>query len=609
MYPSLPISTASIRDLCEATDFLQTELEYGDKTYLHNTFTTYTFNGESLILVDTGVRRTVRITQTPNIKRSVVIKDATGNAGNAPITVVVAPNTTGDANLQGLTEKAFQLYVPYGALELTANGKSWTATVPRSTAIGTRGFRLPQNLNLALPPAYGAVGQKFPALVYFPASMAGEDIVPATYNGLCGSVNYYSQLSVADSSATLTALFATPDPTDTSAHVLNELVITTDTTFNVPDDFPSLLAANVYLGDKQILPDVTVTITLDGDAVTGLLTFDHPQASQIVITGRPPLTFQPESTSVFQTVPGAILIDITMIPTQLAQFPIGSFITIDNIVGWPLGVTTPNQPGGLVRWAGTWPVVAHVQNQFGNNARIQITDWAPNFPTTPMVPLQARWRSFPTIVQVSGSGSLQFYSDGYTFNEVLFVGQSLAATGLTVHGILNLNDVAIVGFANNGIYGGYRAVIFDKNLYLCSNGTGLFLERGAIWEGDLSPSDSTTFIVGNGTGLVANNAQIGLNPLFASGNQSNGVSLNKLSFLELDNSKIIYNGGDGLYAVAQSLASGQSNTVSNNTTWDLEVADDGLIRMVATSVLKLASPNGFMNPDGSRIELTTAPSK
>jgi hypothetical protein len=606
MYPNLPLTAASIRDLCEATDFLQTELEYGDKIYLHNTFTTYTFNGESLILVDTGVRRTIRITQTANIKRSVVIKDATGNAGNSPITIIVAPNTTGDATLQGLTEKAFQLYVPYGALELTANGKNWTATVPRSTAIGTRGFRLPQNLNLALPPAYGAVPQNFPAIVYFPATMVGEDVVPSTYNGLCGSVNYYSQLSVADPTATLTALFASPDPTDTSAHELNELVITTDTTFNIPDDFPSLLAANVYLGDKQILPEVTVTITLDGDAITGLVNFNHPQASQIVITGQPVLTFQPENTNVFQTVPGAIQIDLTMIPTQLAQFPVGSYITIDNIVGWPLGVTTPNQPGGLVRWAGTWPVIAHTQNQFGNNARIQITDWGANFPTTPMVPLQARWRSFQTTVQVSGSGSIQFYSDGYTFNDVLFLGQSLAQNGLTVHGILNLNDCAITGFVNNGIYGGYRAVIFDKNLYLCSNGVGLLLERGAIWEGDLSPSDSTTFIVGNGIGLIANNAQIGLNPLFASGNQFNGVSLNKLSFLELDNSKIIYNGNDGLYAVAQSLASGQSNTVSNNTAWDLEVADDGLIRMIATSALNLASPNGVMNPDGSRIELTTA---
>jgi hypothetical protein len=606
MYPNLPLVNASIRDLCECVDFLQTELEYGDKIYLHDVFETYTFNGESVILVDTGVLRTVRITQTPNIKRSVIIKDATGNAGNAPITIIVAPNTTGDATLQGQTTKAFQLYVPYGALELTANGKGWTATVPRSTCIGTRGFRLPQNLNLALPPAYGAVAQHFPALVYFPATMAGADIVPATYNGLCGSVNTYSQLSVADSTATLTALFATPDPTDTSAHQLNELVITMDTTWNIPEDFPSLAAANAYLGDKQILPDVTVTLTLDGDAITGLLNFEHPQAAQIVIQGQPPIEFEPESTSIFQNIPGAILIDLTMVPSQLAQFPIGSFITIDNIVGWPLGVTTPNQPGALVRWAGTWPVVDHVQNQYGNNARIQITDWGANFPTTVMVPKQARWRALQTVVQVSGAGAVQFYSDGYTLNSILFLGQSLAQTGLTVHGILNLNDVAITGFVANGIYGGYRAVIFDKNLYLCSNGVGLALDRGAIFEGDLSPSDTTTFIVGNGTGVTAFNVQVNLNPLFASGNQLNGVVLNKMAFLELDNSKILYNGGTGLSASAQSLASGQSNTVSNNATWDLAVADDGLIRMVATSALNLASPNGFMNPDGSRIELTSA---
>jgi hypothetical protein len=436
--------------------------------------------------------------------------------------------------------------------------------------------------------------------------MSGEDVVPATWNGLCGSVNYYSQLSVADSSATLTALFASPDPTNVAAHQLNELVITTDTTFNIPDDFPSLLAANVYLGDKQILPDVTVTLTLNGDAITGLVTFDHPQASQIVIQGVPPITFEPESTFVFQVVPGAVLVDITMIPTQLAQFPVGSFITIDNIVGWPLGVTTPNQPGDLVRWAGTWPVIDHVQNQFGNNARIQITDWTPNFPTTPMVPLQARWRSFQTKVQVSGSGSIQFYSDAYTFNDVLFVGQSKAQNGLIVHGILNLNDCAGVGFSSIGVYGSYRAVISNQNLYVCSNAYGIYLDRGAIWEGDLSPSDTVTYATGNSAvGVTSEHSQIALNPLFCSGNGIYGVVVDRMSYLDLNNSKIVSNKVVGLYTAAQSLTSGQTNTIASNSTYDLQVADDGLIRLYATSALKLASPNNSMNPDGSRIELTT----
>jgi hypothetical protein len=212
-----------------------------------------------------------------------------------------------------------------------------------------------------------------------------------------------------------------------------------------------------------------------------------------------------------------------------------------------------------------------------------------------MVPKQARWRSFQTVVQVTGSGSIQFYSDGYTWNEVLFIGQSGAITGLTVHGILNLNDCAVCGFVINGIYGGYRSVVFDKNLYLCSNGLGLFLERGAIWEGDLSPSDTTTFITGNrANGVRATNGQLAFNPLFCSGNGANGIFLEKQAFLELD-------------TITKSLASGQSNTVSNNTGYDLAVADDGLIVMTSTSALNLGSPNLQMNPDGSRIEITAPP--
>jgi len=582
-----------------------TELEYGDKIYLHEDFQTYTFNGESLILVDTGVRRTVRITQTPNIKRSVVIKDATGNAGNCPVIITIAINTTGDVTLQGLTEKEFQLYMAWGAIEFTANGKEWTVTVPRSTSISSRGFRLPQNLNLALPPAYGSVPPRFPPLVYFPARMAGADVVPATYNGFCASVNYYSQLSLADSTASLTALFDEPDPPDTTPHELNELVIKVDTAWHIPDDFPSLAAANAYLADKQILPDVTVTLILDGDAVTGLLNFDHPQGSQIVIQGQPPITFEPESTWVFQVIPGAVLVDVLMIPGQLAEHPVGSYITIDHVVGWPLGNPGLDQPGDLVRWTGTWPVVAHVQNQWGWNARIQITDWGTNFSTVPMVPKQCRWRSFPTVVQVAGSGYIQFYSDGYTINDVLFIGQSNASTGLAVHGMLNLNDCAVVGFTWAGVYGGYRAVIFNKNLYTCTNQWGIVLNRGAIWEGDLSPNDSQTYTTGNSQGGVYSaNAQAAFNPLFASGNGNCGIVMSQMSFIEIDNSKIISNANTGLYCITTSLAAGNVNTLQNNSIYDVAVADNALVTLSASSAYNLGSPNNQMNSDGSRIEIS-----
>ena len=42
MHPTLPLTAASIRDLCESLDYLITEAGYGDKVYLHNTFQTHT---------------------------------------------------------------------------------------------------------------------------------------------------------------------------------------------------------------------------------------------------------------------------------------------------------------------------------------------------------------------------------------------------------------------------------------------------------------------------------------------------------------------------------------------------------------------------------------
>ena len=85
---------------------------------------------------------------------------------------------------------------------------------------------------------------------------------------------------------------------------------------------------------------------------------------------------------------------------------------------------------------------------------------------------------------------------------------------------------------------------------------GLTSDGGAIWEGDLSPNDSTTYVTGNsGIGVTLSNSQVAFNPLFASGNGSGGVALNNMAFLELDNSKIISNRSDGLFATSQSLAS------------------------------------------------------
>jgi hypothetical protein len=63
----------------------------------------------------------------------------------------------------------------------------------------------------------------------------------------------------------------------------------------------------------------------------------------------------------------------------------------------------------------------------------------------------------------------------------------------------------------------------------------------------------------------------------------------------------------GLFATSQSLASGQTNTISANAPYDVEVADDSLVKMVASSVLNLGSTNNVMNPDGSRIELSSPP--
>src|ERR1700749_3471833 len=128
MHPTLPLTKASIRDLCESLDYLISEVSYGDKIYLHNAFETHTYNNESLILVDTTVPRTIRLGVTVNVKKSVVIKDISGKAGINPVLITLIGE---GVTLQGSPDREYTLYVNWGSLELTARLGDWTVTVPR----------------------------------------------------------------------------------------------------------------------------------------------------------------------------------------------------------------------------------------------------------------------------------------------------------------------------------------------------------------------------------------------------------------------------------------------------------------------------------------------
>lgn len=589
-----------------ATDLLMTELEYGDKIYTHNQFETYTWDGESIILVDTTVARTVRLTQVPNFKRSVVIKDITGNANTNPILITIAPSTliSTPVVLQAQTERQFQMYVPWGAAEFTAYQNQWVLDTPRCTCISNRGFRLPQNLNLALPPAYGAIRQHFPGMTFFPAIMKGVDNVPSNYNGLVASVAYEEQVTKTDDSASLTSLFAQPNPPVIDPASFTANTITADTTWNVPNDFQTLAQAQGYLGTKDILPGVIVTVTVDGDNINGLVNFNHPQASQIVFQGQTPLTLNPVSTSVSQSVPGAVFVDIALGVTDMANVPVGSYIVIDKVVAYPAGSNTPI--GDLRRWIGAWPVIAQLTYLNGQAARIQITDWGTNFPTAPMVPTQARWRVLPTVVNMTGGANLYFGSDGYTFNDIAFIGAANAQTALTLRGVLNLNTVVISGFKANGIYSSYRSILNTADVYSCGNTTGLYLERQAVLVGDTSPSNTILCLSGNSSnGLSGFSSADGVvNPLFCTGNNVNGITFTNLSNLEVYNSYILAN-GVGINSTTGSLVSGNTNTISESTGNDLQVSDSATVRMTSTSAFNLGTPNGQLNSDGSRIELST----
>ena len=600
MHPTLPLTKASIRDLCESLDYLLTEGWLTDKVYLHNIFKTHTYNNESLILVDTSVPREVRLDDTVNVKKSVVIKDITGNAGVCPILIsLIGPSfqyasglTPGQlpllVTLQGLTTRQFKMYVPWGSVQFSANDTGWTMTVPRSTCISMRGFRLPQNLNLALPPAIGASRQSFDSLVYFPAVMAGSDIVPPTYNGFSASVCTVSQIALGDPlTSSLTAIFQVPDPPTTTGKEFSDLSIVNDLTLRVPGDCADLNAALRFLSNKTIMPDVGVTIQLPyQSAITNLLLLNHPQAAQITIQGIDPYHFSPAMTHIFSSSPGAVLMDITTSLEDRGAFNVGDIILIDS--------TTPT----FRRWNGAWPVVSTTATTF----RILISDWGANYPTQSLLPAQSRWRQMKSIVTVTGPGNLSVYSDGATINNVAFVGQSNAVSPLSVFGKLYLNVVAISGFTGNGLYGGWGAILDVNDLFSCSNGSGLHLTREALLNAETNPSSTGLYLNGNTNGFSALNGKGRINPLFAVGNANTGLFLDKASVLEILNS-YLQNNFSGLSATTASTATGNTNTITDNGQIDIIVSDGALVKMSTTSAVNLSSPNKVLNADGSRIDL------
>ena len=585
MHPTLPLTAASIRDLCESLDYLITEAGYGDKVYLHNTFATHTYNNESLILVDTTIARTIRLGITVNVKKSVVIKDITGLAGVNPVLITLIGE---GVTLQGSPDREYTLYAPWGSLNLTAHLGDWTVTVPRSTCISLRGFRLPQNLNLVLPPAVGAVRQSFDALAFFPATMPGKDIVPATYNGFSAAVHTLSQITLGDPvTSSLTSLFGIPDPPATTGKEFSDLSLVTDTTLNIPGDAADLNAALTFLSNKTITPGVEVTIALPyNSSITTSLLLNHPQASQITIQGATPYTFSPASTSVFSSSPGAVLMDVQLSPEDRGAFNVGDIILID--------ATTST----FRRWNGAWPVVSTT----ATSIRIQITDWGAGYPTDSLLPQQSRWRQMKSIVTVTGPNVLQIYADGATLNNVAFVGQSNALNALKIFAEVSLNAVSVTGFTGNGVKAGWRAVLNVNDLFCSSNTTGLTLEREALINGDTNPGSTAVYLNGNVTGLSAYNGRGRINPLFAVGNAGTGLFLDKAALVEILNS-YLQNNATGLSATTASSAVGNTNTITANSSKDIIVSDGALVKMSSTSAVLLGSPNKTLNPDGSRIDL------
>jgi hypothetical protein len=586
MHPTLPLIAASIRDLCESLDYLLTEAGYGDKIYIHNTFTTHTYNNESLILVDTSVPRTIRLGITVNVKKSVVIKDITGLAGINPVLITLIGE---GVTLQGSPGREYILYVPWGSLNLTAHLGDWTITVPRSTCISNRGFRLPQNLNLVLPPAIGASRQSFGALAYFPATMPGKDVVPATYNGFSAAVHTTSQITLGNpATSSLTSLFDIPDPPTTTGKEFSDLAIVNDVSLVIPDDYADLAAALRFLSNKSIMPEVQVTINLPADsAITTSLSLNHPQASQITIQGITPYTFVPSGTVLFSSSPGAVLMDVDLSIEDRGAFDIGDIILIDQ--------TTP----AFHRWNGAWTIISVAATSF----RLQITDWGVLFPTTAWLPQQSRFRLMKSVITVSASNQLVVYNKGATINNVAFIGQGNANCPLTALEQINLNTVSATGFGT-GIYAAFEGMLNIQDLFCCSNQNGLTLDRGATLNANYSPSSTGCYLNGNSNvGHVVFNAQSRINPLYAVGNRYHGLYLDRAAAVDILNSYLQNNGYYGLFATTDSSATGNTNTITANSYQDIAVSDGALVKMSSTSAMVLGSPNRQLNADGSRIDL------
>jgi len=584
MHPTLPLTKASIRDLCESLDYLITEAGYGDKVYLHNTFATHTYNNESVILVDTSIQRIIRLGVTVNVKKSVLIKDISGLAGLNPILITLVGE---GVTLQGSPDREYTLYVPWGSLQLTAHLGEWTITVPRSTCISMRGFRLPQNLNLVLPPPVGAERQNFDALAFFPADMPGKDIVPPTYNGFSAAVHTFSQISLADPlTSSLTSLFGFPDPPATGGKAFSDLSIVNDTTLNIPGDVADLNAALAFLSNKTITPGVEVTIAFPyASAVTSLVLLNHPQAAQITLQGVTPHTFVPASTAIFSSSPGTVLMDVFLSPDDQGAFNVGDIILIDQ--------TTP----AYRRWNGAWTVVSMTASAI----RLAITDWGTLFPTAAILPQQTRFRRMKSYLTVTGSNALQLYADGATIKNLAFVGQN-ALNALGIFAEVTLNTVSVTGFTDNGVSAGWRAVLNVDDLFACSNTNGLFLTREALINGDTNPGSTAVYLNGNTNGLVALNGRGRINPLFAVGNANTALSLDKAAVVEIINSFLL-NNITGLSATTNSSALGNTNTIIGNSSKDIIVSDGALVKMSSTSAVLLGSPNKTLNADGSRIDL------
>jgi hypothetical protein len=582
---------ASIRDLCESLDYLITEDGYGDKIYLHNTFTTHTYNNESLILVDTTVPRIIRLGITVNIKKSVVIKDISGLAGINPVLITLIGE---GVTLQGSPDREYTLYVNWGSVTLTASLGDWTVTVPRSTCISMRGFRLPQNLNLVLPPAVGAVRQSFGALAYFPATMPGKDIVPATFNGFTAAVHTLSQITLGDPvTSSLTSLFGYPDPPTTSGKEFSDLSIVNDLTLNVPTDAADLSTAFLFLSNKTIMPGVKVYINLPyQSAITSYLNFNHPQASQITIQGITPYTFSPAASSIFSVSPGAVLMDVQVSPEDRGSFNVGDIVLIDS--------TTPT----FRRWNGAWSVISTTATSF----RILITDWGSAYPTNALQPQQSRWRQMKSLVTVTANNALALYGKGATIKNLAFIGQ-LPAPGLNQANcplvaldLVNLRVVSATNFAT-GLYAAIGGVINGQDLFCSSNQNGLTIDRGGSLNANFLPSSTGVYVTGNSNcGFEAVNAQARINPLYAVGNKTYGIYLDRAAAMDIINSFIQKN-QYGVVATTDSVSTGNTNTITTNVTNDVFVSDGALVKMSSTSAVLLNYPNKVLNADGSRIEL------